>query len=149
MKLSTKSRYAVSALIEIAMQQEHGPVPLSDLAASHCISLSYAEQLFSLLRRNELVRGTRGPGGGFTLTRAPEQITIAEIVRAVYDEDAAVGRVRDTDHTPTSLWRMLDHRIDKFLEKLTLADALEPLEAPDKRIGDSAPLQPLHDNRNG
>ncbi len=140
MKLSTKSRYAISALIEVAMQQEDGPVRLSDLATSHCISLSYAEQLFNLLRRHDLVRGTRGPGGGFTLTRPPEQISIADIVRAVYDEDAAAGRVHDMDHTPTSLWRRLDHRIDNFLEELTLADALEPLGTSDKQIGDSAPL---------
>ena len=127
MKLSTKSRYAISALIEIGMQDSFGPVPLSDLAASHGISLSYAEQLFSALRRKELVRGTRGPGGGFSLARPPEQITIAEIVRAIYGQDSSSGRTSDENHLPTRLWIKLDQRIDCFLDRLTLADALEPL----------------------
>jgi Rrf2 family iron-sulfur cluster assembly transcriptional regulator len=130
-KLSTKSRYAISALIEIAMQDEHGPVPLSDLATNHRISLSYAEQLFAALRRRELVRGTRGPGGGFRLTRAPEEITIAEIARAVYDGDDNMGTRGEaqtsTSHMASYLWRMLDRRIDDFLNDLTLADALAPL----------------------
>jgi Rrf2 family iron-sulfur cluster assembly transcriptional regulator len=131
MKLSTKSRYAISALIEIGMQGSLGPVPLSDLAASHGISLSYAEQLFSALRRQELVRGTRGPGGGFSLARPPEEITIAEIVRAIYGQDASTGRTASENHIPTRLWKLLDRRIDCFLERLTLADALEPLAEND------------------
>jgi Rrf2 family iron-sulfur cluster assembly transcriptional regulator len=140
-KLSTKSQYAISALIEIAIQDAHGPVPLSDLATNHKISLSYAEQLFAALRRNQLVRGTRGPGGGFRLTRAPEEITIAEIARAVYEDD---GKSRDelesktaAGNTASNLWRLLDRRIDEFLSGLTLADALAPLSDVQDAADDS------------
>ncbi|MEE8388513.1 MAG: Rrf2 family transcriptional regulator [Acidiferrobacterales bacterium] len=128
MKISTKGRYAVSALIEIVLGSEKGPVTLGDLAAMQGISLSYAEQLFAGLRKQNLVKGTRGPGGGFTLARVPEEITIAEIIRAVYDNDADNTGVeaRNTGQRAATCWKQLDHRIDVFLETITLADAIGP-----------------------
>lgn len=128
MKISTKGRYAVSALIEIVLGSEKGPVTLSDLAAMQGISLSYAEQLFAGLRKQNLVKGTRGPGGGFTLARAPEEITIAEIIRAVYDNDADNTGVEADNggQRAATCWKKLDHRIDVFLETITLADAIGP-----------------------
>lgn len=126
MKISTKGRYAVSALIEIALSEGKGPVTLSDLAAMQGISLSYAEQLFAGLRNQKLVKGTRGPGGGFILARTPEEISIAEIIRAVYDNDAEnSGAPTNNDGQRSSTyWQQLDNRIDGFLEKITLADAI-------------------------
>lgn len=126
MKLSTKGRYAVSALIEIALHADKGPVTLSDLATNQNISLSYAEQLFAALRKRGLVKGTRGPGGGFALTRAPHEISIAEVIGAVYEDDHSTSPVHpeSDQHLPTTLWKKLDQRIDSFLEDITLADAL-------------------------
>lgn len=126
MKISTKGRYAVSALIEIALSKGKGPVTLSDLAAMQGISLSYAEQLFAGLRNQKLVKGTRGPGGGFILARTPEEISIAEIIRAVYDNDAenSGAPANGTGQRSATYWQKLDHRIDGFLEKITLADAI-------------------------
>jgi Rrf2 family iron-sulfur cluster assembly transcriptional regulator len=126
MKLSTKGRYAVSAMIEIALNAEHGPVTLSDLAANQSISLSYAEQLFAALRKNRLVKGTRGPGGGFTLTRDPADITIAEIIGAVYEDDHSTSpQLADAErHLPTLMWLRLDDRIDEFLSGITLAETM-------------------------
>lgn len=128
MKISTKGRYAVSALIEIVLSSEKGPITLSDLAAMQGISLSYAEQLFAGLRKQNLVKGTRGPGGGFALARAPEEITIAEIIRAVYDNDAenTGDETNDSGKRAATYWKNLDNRIDTFLEKITLADVIGP-----------------------
>lgn len=139
MKISTKGRYAVSALIEIALSKNKGPVTLSDLAAMQGISLSYAEQLFAGLRNQKLVKGTRGPGGGFILARAPEEITIAEIIRAVYDNDATNNGITTNNggQRSATCWQRLDHRIDSFLEKITLADAIgsESFESSSRSFG--------------
>ena len=122
MKLSTKSRYAVSSLMELAISGPGKPITLSDLAAKQGISLSYAEQLFAGLREHKLVKGTRGPGGGFILAREPNTISIAEIIEAVYDR----GSNRSTnDETPSSdLWNRLDEQVDRFLENIDLASAI-------------------------
>ena len=122
MKLSTKSRYAVSSLMELAISGPGKPITLSDLAAKQGISLSYAEQLFAGLREHKLVKGTRGPGGGFILAREPGTISIAEIIEAVYDRDSN----RSTnDETPSSdLWNRLDEQVDRFLENIDLASAI-------------------------
>jgi Rrf2 family iron-sulfur cluster assembly transcriptional regulator len=126
MKISTKGRYAVSALIEIALNQDKGPVTLSELASMQGISLSYAEQLFASLRKQGLVKGTRGPGGGFKLARQADEITIGEIIRAVYQNEAAnwVEPANSTGERAASYWERLDNKIDSFLEKITLQDAI-------------------------
>jgi Rrf2 family iron-sulfur cluster assembly transcriptional regulator len=126
MKISTKGRYAVNALIEIALNEQKGPVTLSDLAAMQGISLSYAEQLFASLRKQGLVKGTRGPGGGFKLARHPEEISIAEIIRAVYDSDAGnwTEAATSAGKRAASYWEQLDNKIDSFLEDITLKDAI-------------------------
>lgn len=122
MKLSTKSRYAVSSLMELAISGPNKPITLSDLATKQGISLSYAEQLFAGLREQRLVKGTRGPGGGFILAREPSTISIAEIIEAVYDR----GSNRSTnEETPsTDLWNKLDEQVDRFLENIDLATAI-------------------------
>ena len=80
MRMSTKGRFAVNALIDLALREPAGPVALAAICARQQISLSYLEQLFSRLRRNGLVESTRGPGGGYTLGRSAAEITVADIV---------------------------------------------------------------------
>ncbi|MDX5151633.1 MAG: Rrf2 family transcriptional regulator [Acidiferrobacterales bacterium] len=122
MKLSTKSRYAVSSLMELAISGPNKPITLSDLAAKQGISLSYAEQLFAGLREHKLVKGTRGPGGGFILAREPSSISIAEIIEAVYDRGS--NRSTNEETRSSSLWNRLDEQVDQFLENIDLATAI-------------------------
>ena len=96
MRLSTKGRFAVTAMIDVALRENAGPVSLADIAARHQISLSYLEQMFSKLRQRGLVESTRGPGGGYTLARGAEAITVADIIGAVEGDvrDGEAGRKR-------------------------------------------------------
>ena len=80
MRLTTKGRYAVTAMLDLAINQNTKPVTLHDIASNQEISLSYLEQLFARLRKSGLVKGTRGPGGGYRLAREPGEISIADIV---------------------------------------------------------------------
>ena len=98
MRMSTKGRFAVNALIDLALREPAGPVALASISQRQQISLSYLEQLFSRLRRDGVVESTRGPGGGYTLARSAEQISVADIVTAVDepldlqgDEDRSLG----------------------------------------------------------
>lgn len=129
MRLSTKGRYAVTAMMDLAIHDPQGPVTLADI--SHCqgISLSYLEQLFSRLRKENLVRGVRGPGGGYHLARPASEITIASIIAAVDEKvDATCGgesRCDDGDHCLThELWCGLSKRIYSFLDSITLYEFL-------------------------
>ena len=83
MRLTTKGRYAVTAVIDLAFHQEQGPVSLAEISQRQGISLSYLEQLFSRLRRNNVVTSTRGPGGGYSLARDEGEISMAQIIVAV------------------------------------------------------------------
>src|SRR3954451_24760202 len=83
MRLTTKGRFAVTAMVDLAMRQNRGPVTLAAISERQHISLSYLEQLFGKLRRAKLVSSVRGPGGGYNLVQSPHQITVAHIVRAV------------------------------------------------------------------
>ena len=83
MRLSTKGRYAVTAMLDLAIHYEEGPVSLADISETQGISLSYLEQLFARLRKNGLVEGLRGPGGGYRLSRSPDEISIARIINAI------------------------------------------------------------------
>ena len=134
MRLSTKGRYAVMAMTDLARRQDEPcrAVALADIAARQEISLSYLEQLFSRLRRKGLVQSARGPGGGYRLTRTAAETSIAEIVLAV-DEPlratrcAAQGRgcmsmgERCMTH---DLWDDLGHRIEDYLASVSLADVI-------------------------
>ena len=94
MRLTTKGRFAVTAMIDLALREHSGPVALAAISARQQISLSYLEQLFGKLRRQELVESTRGPGGGYSLGRKAEDITVADIIVAVdeaIDAPAAAG----------------------------------------------------------
>ena len=108
MRMSTKGRFAVNAMIDLALREHAGPVALATIGARQQVSMSYLEQLFSRLRRQGLVESTRGPGGGYTLGRSADTITVAEIISAV--DDAMTETVGGTDDECLSrdLWQRLN-----------------------------------------
>jgi Rrf2 family iron-sulfur cluster assembly transcriptional regulator len=127
MKLSTKGRHAVTAMMELALQHEKGPVTLADISAQQSISISYLEQLFARLRQHGLVTGMRGPGGGYCLARPAAEITIASILATVDD----VSRREELPHTQgevpagVQMWLQLSNRIYDYLNSITLEEAVE------------------------
>jgi Rrf2 family iron-sulfur cluster assembly transcriptional regulator len=131
MRLSTKGRYAVTAMLDLALHSGNGPVTLADISVNQGISLSYLEQLFAALRAKQLVRGVRGPGGGYYLGRAAAEISIADIICAV-DEWVEFTRCggrescRDGQRCLThELWDQLSDQIFDFLSGITLAEMVE------------------------
>jgi Rrf2 family iron-sulfur cluster assembly transcriptional regulator len=129
MRLSTKGRYAVTAMMDLAIHAPDGPVALADISRCQGISLSYLEQLFSRLRRENLVRGVRGPGGGYRLAKPAAEITVAQIIAAVDEKvDATCGGEADCGEDTTclthDLWCGLSRRIYEFLDSISLEDFL-------------------------
>jgi len=134
MKLSTKGRYAVMAMVDLARHGAGHPVSLADIAERQEISLSYLEQLFAKLRKNGLVRSVRGPGGGYLLGRGTEEVKISDIILAV-DEPiratrcaahSAAGCKTDRSRCLThDLWEELGNQIHLFLRSVSLSDVVE------------------------
>lgn len=129
MRLSTKGRYAVTAMMDLAIHDQDGPVTLADISACQNISLSYLEQLFAKLRREKLVEGVRGPGGGYRLALPAGRITIATVIAAVDEKvDASCtgeSHCQESEHCLAhDLWCGLSERIFEFLDSITLADFL-------------------------
>lgn len=126
MKLSTKGRYAVTAMLDLALHENRGPVILADISQGQGISLSYLEQLFARLRRARLVSGVRGPGGGYRLARPAQAITVADIIVAVDDNGDALGghegKLNGAHCLTHDLWSELSAQIYDFLNGITLAD---------------------------
>ena len=141
MRLTTKGRYAVTAMLDLALHKNQGPVSLSDISSRQAISLSYLEQLFSKLRRSELVSSVRGPGGGYELKRGSDEIFIAQIIDAV-DESVDTTKCQgagDCQGGETCLthyfWEDLSEQIHTFLESISLADLVAKNEV--KKIADN------------
>lgn len=130
MRMSTKGRFAVNAMIDLALRESSGPVALGAIAARQRVSLSYLEQLFSRLRRSDLVASTRGPGGGYTLARGAEAISVADIVTAVEDgadADEPRGEVaggRGGEMAP-SLWASLEAVMLRHLATISLRSLVD------------------------
>jgi Rrf2 family iron-sulfur cluster assembly transcriptional regulator len=128
MKLTTKGRYAVTAMLDLALHYDQGAVTLADIARRQGISLSYLEQLFAKLRRNGLVDSIRGPGGGYNLAMHPSKISVAEIILAINENIDARrcggGKNCDSDERCLThyLWEDLSERIHEFLRGITLWD---------------------------
>jgi Rrf2 family iron-sulfur cluster assembly transcriptional regulator len=128
MKLTTKGRYAVTAMLDLALRYGKGAVTLSDIAKRQGISLSYLEQLFAKLRRSGLVDSVRGPGGGYTLAMEPGKISVASIVVAINENIDATrcGGEKNCHGDETclthQLWEDLSTRIYEFLSGITLGD---------------------------
>ena len=130
MRLSTKSRYAVTSLLDLVMHSDHGPVSLADISVRQGISLSYLEQLFAKMRRNKLVVSTRGPGGGYSLGDSPDQVCIADVINAV-DEEMQVADKDVVNGSPSyepclteQLWQELSTEIENYLTTISLADMM-------------------------
>jgi Rrf2 family iron-sulfur cluster assembly transcriptional regulator len=134
MRLSTKSRYAVTSLIDMVMHSDTGPVSLADISIRQGISLSYLEQLFAKMRRNKLVVSTRGPGGGYSLENSPESVCIADIIKAVDEEmnimnkDVMDGSTNFEPCLTEKLWEELSEQIHDYLTTISLADMMQDEE---------------------
>jgi len=130
-RLTTKGRYAVTAMLDLAFHSDIKPVTLTDIAARQTISLSYLEQLFSRLRRANMVKGIRGPGGGYTLADTADKINIADIIAAVdepIDATKCGGEAncqKEQSCLTHDLWMGLSDQIREYLKGITLAQLLE------------------------
>ena len=131
MRLTTKGRYAVTAMLDLAFHSQIKPVTLTDIAARQTISLSYLEQLFARLRRANMVKGTRGPGGGYMLAGKADNINIADIIAAVdepIDATKCGGEANCQNEKAClthDLWMGLSEQIREYLKGITLAQLLE------------------------
>ncbi|HHI76925.1 MAG TPA: Fe-S cluster assembly transcriptional regulator IscR [Gammaproteobacteria bacterium] len=147
MRLTTKGRYAVTAMLDLAIHHGEGPITLADIAQRQGISLSYLEQLFSRLRKRQLVSSVRGPGGGYTLGRDASEISVAEVITAV-DENVDTTRCggahncQDNQKCLThELWHDLSDRIHDYLSRISLDDLMQRREVQEiaQRQEDKAP----------
>ena len=140
MKLTSKGRYAVTAMIDIALNQEKGAITLSLISERQGISLSYLEQLFAKLKKAELVSSARGPGGGYRLSRASSEISISEIIKAVdesVDARKCAGKANcqgGEECLSHELWSELSETIDSFLKSITLQDVVSKKQKNVKEI---------------
>jgi len=137
MRLTTKGRYAVTAMLDLAIHMGSGPITLSDISQRQGISLSYLEQLFAKLRRNDLVSSVRGPGGGYLLSRSSGEIFVAQIIDAVNEAVDATGCGGNSDCQQGEtclthhLWCDLSDQIHGFLSNISLASLVERSEVQD------------------
>ncbi|MGM0563926.1 MAG: Fe-S cluster assembly transcriptional regulator IscR [Pseudomonadota bacterium] len=131
MKLTTKGRYAVTAMLDLALHHSAGPVALADISERQAISLAYLEQLFGRLRKRGLVSSTRGPGGGYRLSRSAAEISVSAVIDAVDESVDATscggasscqGNVRCLTH---DLWTDLSQQIQGFLDSISLQDLVD------------------------
>ena len=138
MRLTAKGRYAVTAMLDLAVHQGEGPISLADISERQGISLSYLEQLFAKLRRNELVKSVRGPGGGYQLSREAGTIYVAEIVDSVderVDSTRCAGRANchhGRECLTHELWTDLSEQIHQFLNNIDLASIIAKREARER-----------------
>ncbi|WP_026052651.1 Fe-S cluster assembly transcriptional regulator IscR [Gayadomonas joobiniege] len=134
MRLTSKGRYAVTAMLDVALHSTQGPVPLADISERQDISLSYLEQLFARLRKQGVVASVRGPGGGYRLGREMADISIAQIINAV-DESVDATRCQGkagcqggAQCLTHSLWSDLSDRITSFLNDISLQELVQKQE---------------------
>lgn len=137
MRLTTKGQYAVRAMVNLAFHGDSRPINLRDISVEEGISLAYLEQLFVKLRRGNIVKSVRGPGGGYILARDPSRISVGEVITVVeeplnpvacLDEDSAVCKRADTCITQ-KVWKGLGQRIREFLDSITISDLTTELHS--------------------
>lgn len=129
MKITTRGRYAVMALVSLSAASRGNPVSLRDIAKQEEIPEAYLQQLFSRLRKRNLVKSIRGPGGGFLLARHPSQITIGEIIRSAEGRDGTIGCRRSGRNCgrierckTQGMWDALESRMEEFLDSISIED---------------------------
>lgn len=150
MRLTTKGRYAVTAMLDLAVHYQDGPITLSDISKRQGISLSYLEQLFSRLRRNGLVDSARGPGGGYRLSRAASEICVADVITAVDEKVDAMrcegkGNCQDNGQCLThELWCDLSAQIYSFLKGIDLGQLVERKGVKDVAMRQKNKMQAEH-----
>jgi len=150
MRLTTKGRFAVTAMLDLALQHGGGPVTLAGISQRQSISLSYLEQLFGKLRRHSLVDSVRGPGGGYTIAKNLEQVSVADIITAVdepLDATQCGGKenCRDDGRCMThDLWSTLNDKMYEYLSSVSLSDLVEK-----QRVRDAQKVKVLQDKRSG
>ncbi len=151
MRLTTKGRFAVTAMIDLALRESDGPVTLAGISERQKISLSYLEQLFGKLRRHELIQSVRGPGGGYCLARDLRDVTVADIITAVDEPlDATQCGGKENCHDDQrcmthDLWATLNKRMYEYLDSVSLGDLVEQQLARQAKA--AATVQVLHDDR--
>jgi Rrf2 family iron-sulfur cluster assembly transcriptional regulator len=152
MRLTTKGRYAVTAMLDLSINYQNGPITLSDISKRQGISLSYLEQLFSKLRKNGLVDSARGPGGGYRLSRNAGEIAVGEIITAVDEKIDATncgGKGDCLNGGPClthELWFDLSNQIRDFLNNITLGQLVENREQKEAMLGEGSSQQGNNDS---
>ncbi|MGB9192447.1 MAG: Fe-S cluster assembly transcription factor [Azonexus sp.] len=147
MRLTTKGRFAVTAMMDLALRGDDGPVALASVSERQKISLSYLEQLFGKLRRYSLVDSVRGPGGGYCIARPLDTVTVADIVRAVdepLDATQCGGRENCLDDhrcMTHDLWAALNAKMYDYLSSVTLAGLVERQLAKEAKTGSAAVIE--------
>ena len=122
MKLTAKGRYAIKAMINIALHTSKDPKTLLEISKHQGISLSYLEQLFAILRKSNLVAGIRGPGGGYRLSTDPKNITIAQIINAINSDKEQNLSSENKDEV---IWEKFSDKLCKYLETVTLSSLID------------------------
>lgn len=153
MKLTTKGRYAVTAMLDLAIHAQDTPVTLQEISGRQGISLSYLEQLFAKLRRNELVKSIRGPGGGYQLQDTADSIVISRVIDAVNESTDVTacggkGNCHDGKQCIThDLWCELSEQIHQFLSNITLQTVIDKQQAKQQpeQAGESITIQHKED----
>jgi Rrf2 family iron-sulfur cluster assembly transcriptional regulator len=140
MKITTRGRYAVMALVSLSAASRGNPISLKDIARQEEIPEAYLQQLFSRLRRRNLVKSIRGPGGGFLLARHPSRITIGEIIRSAEGRDDTIGCRRSgrkcgrIERCKTQgMWDALESRMEEFLDSISIEDLFQEAPAQEPR----------------
>jgi Rrf2 family iron-sulfur cluster assembly transcriptional regulator len=147
MRLTTKGRFAVTAMIDLALRGEDGPVALASVSERQQISLSYLEQLFGKLRRFNLVESVRGPGGGYCIARPLDKVAVADIIRAVDEQlDATQCGGRENCHDEHrcmthDLWSTLNAKMFEYLASVTLADLVDRQKKKILQFGEPAVIE--------
>jgi len=151
MRLTTKGRFAVTAMLDLALNDGKGPVTLAGISRRQSISLSYLEQLFGKLRRRSLVDSVRGPGGGYTLAKPSTAVTVADIIRAV-DEPLDATQCGGKENCQEEqrcmtheLWSTLNDKMYEYLRSVSLADLVERQRHKEKDKGERVTI--LEDKR--
>jgi Rrf2 family iron-sulfur cluster assembly transcriptional regulator len=140
MRLTTKGRFAVTAMLDLALRHQQGPVTLAGIGQRQSISLSYLEQLFGKLRRHALVESVRGPGGGYRLARQTEKVSVADIILAVDEpldatQCGGMENCQDDKRCMThNLWATLNDKLYDYLNSVTLQDLVNEQLAKDGNV---------------
>lgn len=133
MKISSRGQYAVKAMLQLALHEHESPVSLVDISNVNNISVSYLEQLFSNLRKDDLIEGVRGPGGGYRLGKSSATISIANILSAIEGGESK-SDLAENDELSMVLWEFFNGQLHEYLDKITLHDLMDHPDVPKVEI---------------